>query len=120
MKKILAVLLCVLVVLPCCLPFAAAKGEKETEIEFTLDPNERYTDIIEVSDGDILNAVAKSEEDKNSDAKRTVYIAVLVAAFVVSVVVLVVTLKRVPDEKDIDISGTNQKKKDNKTENNEE
>ena len=120
MKKILAVLLCVLVLLPCCLPFAAAKKEKETEVEFTLDVNERYTNIIEVSDGDVLNSVAKADEDENSESKRIVYIAVLVTALVVSVVVLIVTLKRVPDEENVDISGTGKKRKEVKTEGNEE
>ena len=78
MKKILAVLLCVLVLLPCCLPFAAAKKEKETEVEFTLNLNERYTDIIEVSEGDIHANVGKV--DDNSESKRIVYIAVALCA----------------------------------------
>lgn len=118
MKKILAILLCVLVLLPCCLPFAAAKKEKETEVEFTLNLNERYTDIIEVSEGDIHANVGKV--DDNSESKRIVYIAVLVTALVVSVVILVVTLRRVPDEEDVDISGTGKKRKDHETEKSEE
>ncbi len=111
MKKALAVLICVLVLLPCCVSLASAKKEteKETEIEFTLDYNQRYTDIIEVSDGDILNSVADYNKE-NKESKRIVYIAVLVSALVVSVVILIVTLKRVPEEKDVDISGTGKKR----------
>ena len=114
MKKILAVVLCMLMLLPSCIPFAAAKKAKETEVEFTLNLSERYTDIIEVSEGDILAGVA--EKDENSESKRIVYIAVLVSALVVAVVILVVTLKRVPDEEDVDISGTGKKKKEDKEE----
>ena len=110
MKRVLALMLCLLVLLPFCVPFASAKKEKDTEIEFTLDLNERYTDIIEVSEGDIHANVGKTDAD-NTESKRIVYIAFLVSALVVSIVILVVTLKRVPDEESIDISGTNKKKK---------
>lgn len=113
MKKILAVVLCLLVLLPVCVPFASAKKE-ETEIEFTLDVNERYTDIIEVSEGDIHQNVGKTDDEKNSESKRIVYIAVLVAALVVSVIILIVTLKRVPAEEDVDISGTGKNRKPKK------
>lgn len=109
MKKLLAVVLCLLVLLPCCVPFASAKKEKETEVEFTLNLSERYTDIIEVSEGDIHDSVDKTDE--NTESKRIVYIAVLSSALVVSIVILIVTLKRVPAEEDIDISGTGKKKK---------
>ena len=119
MKKILAVALCLLVLLPSCIPFASAKKEKETEVQFTLDLSERYTDIIEVSEGDIHASVGKV--DDNSESKKIVYIAVLVTALIVSIVILIVTLKRVPDEEEVDISGTGKKKKDkNKDEDNEE
>ncbi len=119
MKKILAILLCVMVVFPCCLPFAAAKKETETqttEFKFTLDVNERYTDIKELDEDDIHNAVGKTEDEQKKESKRIIYISVLVAALVVSVVVLVVTLKRVPDEDEVDISGTGKKKVENKKE----
>jgi len=119
MKKILAILLCVLVILPCCLPFAAAKKEEKKEVEFTLDLNERYTDIVEVSEGDILYGVANNQKEDNT-SKRTVYIAVLVTALVISVIILIVTLRRVPDEDEVDISGTGKIRKDEKTEDNEE
>jgi hypothetical protein len=115
MKKILAVVLCLLVLLPCCVPFASAKKKAEDEVEFTLNLSERYTDILEVSEGDIHASVDKSDE--NTESKRIVYIALLSSALVVSIVILVVTLKRVPDEENIDISGTGKKKK---TENAEE
>lgn len=117
MKKILAVVLCLLMLLPSCIPFASAKKEKETEVQFTLDLNERYTDIIEVSEGDIYANVGKTGDD-NSESKRIVYIAILVTALVVAIVILIVTLKRVPDEEDVDISGTgkNRKTKEDKEE----
>ena len=78
-----------------------------TEFVLDIDVNERYTDIFDDKDGYVTE---KTEEEKESS--KTVYIAILCAALVVSVVILAVSLKRVPKEEDIDISGQNKIRKD--------
>lgn len=78
-----------------------------TEFVLDIDVNERYTDIFDDTDGYVTG---KTEEEKESS--KTVYIAILCAALVVSVVILAVSLKRVPKEEDIDISGQNKIRKD--------
>lgn len=78
-----------------------------TEFVLDIDVNERYTDIFDDTDGHVTE---KTEEEKESS--KTVYIAILCAALVVSVVILAVSLKRVPKEEDIDISGQNKIRKD--------
>ena len=115
MKKIISVLLCA-VFLFSAFSFSAfavkdnTETEKETETELVLeiDVNKRYTDIVEETDGLVTSA-----EDKKglSDNQKTVYIAILCAALAVSVVVLAVSLKKVPKEEDIDISGKKKAKK---------
>lgn len=116
MQKIISVLLCA-VFLFSAFSFSAfavkdnTETEKETELVLEIDVNKRYTDIVEETDGLVTSA-----EDKKglSDNQKTVYIAILCAALVVSVVILAVSLKKVPKEEDIDISGQNKIKKDNK------
>ncbi len=118
MKKIISVLLCVMLLLT-AFSFTAFAGEDKdktdetTEFVLEIDVNKRYTDFVEDTDG-----LVESTKDKKemTEGQRTVYIAVLVSALVVSVVVLVVSVKRVPKEADIDISGQNKKKKKAKEE----
>lgn len=113
MKKIISVLLCV-VFLFSAFSFNALGAKEEnkttetTEFLLELDINERYTDIDDDTDG----LFGDDEEGKGiTKGQKTVYIAVLVSALVVSVVILAVSLKRVPNEEDIDISGENKKRK---------
>ncbi len=102
-KKVLAVLFSVIVLFTMCAPVAFAVAE-EGELELTIDVNKRYTDIAEEAESDNLFLYGeKAEEEKN--AKRNTYIAVLSVALVIAVVILVLTLKRVPKEEDIDVSG---------------
>lgn len=112
MKKIISVLLCALLFLSNAsfTAFAGEKDEAEETTEFVLeiDVNQRYTDFVE--DGDALIGNLENENEM-TDGQKTVYIAVLVSALVVSVVILAVSLKRVPKEEDIDISGENKKRK---------
>lgn len=88
---------------------ATEKGATTETTEFVLDidVNERYTDIFDDTDG---NETEETDEEKGTG--KTVYIAILCAALVVSVVILAVSLKRVPKEEDIDISGQNKIRKD--------
>lgn len=118
MKKILAVAVCLLMLLPCCVPFASAKKESETEstsFVFEVNVNERYTDIIDATeDAEYYQFHNNEDEEKQAQTRRNTYIAVLISALVVSVIVLIVSLKRVPKEEDVDISGKNKIKKDKK------
>lgn len=117
MKKTLAVLLCVLI---CALPLSvnsfAAKETETTSFVFQVDVNERYTDIINATeDAEFYELFVDDEEEKQTKNNRSIYIAVLISALVISVVILAVSLKRVPKEDDIDISGRNKEKKDKKS-----
>lgn len=116
MKKIISVLLCaVLLFSVFSISVFASKEdtatEKETKFVLEIDVNKRYTDIVEETDGLVASAEEKKELSKN---QKTVYIAILCAALVVSVVILTVSLKKVPKEEDIDISGQNKIKKADK------
>ena len=124
MKKIIAVLLCA-VLISVAFSFSAFAVNDESETEQTtqqsvaqetelvleIDVNKRYTDIVENTDGLVTGLEDKKELSEN---QKTVYIAVLFAALAVSVVVLAVSVKKVPKEEDIDISGQNKTKKSNK------
>ncbi len=111
-KKFISVLLCALLLLSVFSFTVAGKEDEKTEetTEFVLeiDVNKRYTDFVEDSDGLIESTKNKKEM---TDGQKTVYIAVLVSALVVSVVVLAVSVKRVPKEENIDISGKSKTKK---------
>lgn len=113
MEKIISVLLSVILLIS-AFSFTAFAAKEKTEAEETtefvleIDVDKRYTDIVEASDG----MLEVTEEDKElTDNQKTVYIAVLVSALVISVVILAVSVKRVPKEEDIDISGNKKKKK---------
>ena len=115
MKKIISVLLCVILLFSAfsLSAFAAKENTKteETELVLEIDVNKRYTDIFDETDGMVTTMEEKKEL---SDNQKMVYIAILCAALVVSVVVLVVSLKKVPKEEDVDISGQKKVKKNNK------
>lgn len=103
MKKI-AVLICALLcLLPLSVGCVAAKEETAaTSFVFEVDVNERYTDIIDATeDEEFYKIYNKENEEKQAQTRRNTYIAVLVSALVVSVIVLVVSLKRVPKEDEI-------------------
>ena len=111
MKKIISVLLCVVVLMSMFSFSCFATNEDEetketTEFVLEIDVNKRYTNFANDADE------VQEQKEEESDGKKTVYIAVLCAALVVSVVILAVSLKKVPKEEDIDISGQNKIKKD--------
>jgi hypothetical protein len=103
MKKIIALTLCVLTLLTVTAPVCLA-AESDDEIMITLDVNERYTDISEMNEDDPY--LSKSEETLEKERNKKVYIAVLVILLVVSLGVLVYTLKKVPSEKEIEDKDT--------------
>ncbi len=108
MKKIVSVVVCVLLLVSAVSFSAFAKSEATETTEFVLeiDVNKRYTDIVDDT------SVSENEYGTEKGINKPVYIGVLVAALVVSVVILAVSLKKVPKEEDIDISGNNKIKKD--------
>lgn len=69
------------------------------EIEFTVDVNERYTDISYLDETNAYGEIINSEEDKELQSKKTIYIVVLSILLVISIVILVVTLKRAKEDK---------------------
>lgn len=85
---------------------AQTKKVETTEFVLEIDVNKRYTNFANEAEDEF------NEEKEEQNTKKTVYIAILSAALVVSVVILAVSLKRVPKEEDIDISGQNKIKKD--------
>lgn len=111
MKKFTAVLLCVLLLFS-AFSFSAMGAKEDEAVEETteyvleIDVNRRYTNFAN-DESDVSDENADSK--KMDDGQKTVYIAVLCAALAVSVVILAVSLKRVPKEEDIDISGQNKK-----------
>ena len=115
MKKIISVILCVLLLLgTVSLSCFAAKEEstETTKFVFEIDVNERYTDIIEATDDEAFYQFYSSDDDMvQAENNRRIYIAVLVSVLVVALVVLAVSVKKVPKEEDIDISGTNKKER---------
>ncbi len=69
------------------------------EFQFTVDVNERYTDISYVDETNALGEVISSEEDKDIESKKTVYITVLTVLLVISIIILVLTLKKAKEDK---------------------
>lgn len=84
-----------------------ALSAETTEFVLEFDVNKRYTDI-----SDDTQTEEENDGETLRDPKKTAYIAVLCAALAVAIVVLAVSLKRVPKEENIDISGkANEKSK---------
>ncbi len=95
-KKIMSFVLCIITLL-CVLTPSVCAETQEAEVELTLNPNKRYTDIFypdEVNDP-LLDLDEDLEEREN---KRDGYVAVLVVLLVVALGVLVYTLRKAPDE----------------------
>lgn len=111
MKKIIVTVICALMcLLPLTVGGIAAKETEETSFVFEVDVNQRYTDIIEATeDAEFYQLYNNEDEEKQAQANRNTYIAVLVAALVVSVVILIVSLKRVPKEDEITLEGESKK-----------
>ncbi len=110
-KKNFGVIIALIMLLGILSPCAIAA--KETDFQLTIDVNERYTDISETVEGEDLFGY-RQKEAKEKETKRATYIAVLAVALVAAVIVLVVTLRRVPKEEDIRIGDGDNKKEDKK------
>ncbi len=100
MKKILSVVLCVFVMLSIMAPVCFAD---ETDVELTINPNKRYTDISMIEDDPLLFEESQSKKETQD---RTTYIIILVVLLVAAIGVLIYTLKKVPSEKEIEDKDT--------------
>ncbi len=100
MKKIVSIILCVFVLFTVCAPACFAE---ELEFELTIDVNKRYTDISMMEDDPYLSQGSQAEKDEQN---KTLYIIILLVLLVISVCVLVFTLKKVPTEKEIEEKDT--------------
>lgn len=69
------------------------------DFEFPIDVNERYTDISYVDETNALGEVVTDEEEQDLENKKTIYIAVLSVLLVISIIILIVTLKRAKEDK---------------------
>lgn len=97
MKKIIALLLCLVALGSLCVT-ACAVTETETEAEFELeiDVEKRYTNISEMDDYHKTFLDVETKEEETKETNKMIYIGVLCVLLVVAVVILVVSLKRVP------------------------
>ena len=68
-----------------------------------------FTDIAEEAESDNLFLYGEKEEEEKN-VKRNTYVAVLSVALVIAIIILVITLRRVPKEEDIDVSGAEENK----------
>ena len=68
-------------------------------VELPIDVEERYTDITYLDETNVYGEVINAEEEQDLQTKKTVYIAVLSVLLVISIVILIVTLKRAKDDK---------------------
>lgn len=104
--KIISVILAVII----CIPFAslAVSAASETaassrgEFKLTVDVNKRETNIVEDENG-ILGLITDDSEKQQKEANKKIYIAVLSVLLVIAIIVLIVSLRRVPDEEDIEL-----------------
>lgn len=68
-------------------------------VELPIDVEERYTDITYLDETNVYGEVVNAEEEQELQTKKNVYIAVLSVLLVISIIVLIVTLKRAKDDK---------------------
>ncbi len=103
MKKVIALLLCLITLNSFCVVGYATTIEATTEFRLEIDVEKRYTDISEMDDYHkaFLDVVDETEDKK--DSRKMVYIAILSVLLVAAIVILVVSLKRVPSEEDGDL-----------------
>ena len=108
MKRIIAVILCVVLFFSVMVPVVAAEGTTEFQLE--INPENRYTDISEMDEYDKKIFANEIQETEQKDGNKIVYIVVLCVLLVVAIVVLIVSLKRVPPEESVDsVSDKNKK-----------
>ena len=92
------VLSIIFVIISCVLLFLVPVSASD-EFQFTVDVNERYTDISYVDETNALGEVISDEEDEAIESKKNTYIVILSVLLVVSVIILIVTLKKAKEDK---------------------
>jgi len=88
-----------ILVLIACISVFVTPVSASGEFEFPIDVNERYTDISYADETNALGEVVTDEEEHDLENKKTIYIAVLSVLLVISIIILIVTLKRAKDDK---------------------
>ena len=68
-------------------------------VELPIDVEERYTDITYLDETNVYGEVVNAEEEQELQTKKNVYITVLSVLLVISIIVLIVTLKRAKEDK---------------------
>lgn len=113
MKRIVAVLLCV--VSFCAMLIPAVAAEDTTKYKLEIKPENRYTNISEMDEYNKQIFGDEIEAGQEKEGNKIIYISVLCVLLVVAVVVLVVSLKRVPPEDGEDTAVDPDIKKKNKS-----
>lgn len=71
--------------------------------ELTINPNKRETDISFITDGLIGAATPGAQDSAKQQTNKKIWIGVLCVLLVIAVIVLIVSLRRVPDkDKELD------------------
>ncbi len=112
MKKCFSILIALIVLLGVLTPCTVAADE--ADFQLTIDVNERYTDISDTVEGEDVFGY-RTTQAKEKETRRATYIAILSVALVAAVIILIVTVRRVPKEDDIKI-GDGANKEENKKE----
>ncbi len=106
MKKIIAILLCLVTLGSFCVTACAVtQTEAPTEFELEIDVEKRYTNISEMDDYHKTFLDVETEEEETKESRKMIYITILCVLLVVAVVILVVSLKRVPPAEDEEAVG---------------
>ncbi len=100
MKKIVALLLCLVTLGSFCVTSYAATTEAATEFQLEIDVEERYTDISDMDDYHKTFLDVEEEEEEKKDSRTMISIVILSVLLVIAIIILIVSLKRVPAEDD--------------------
>ena len=88
-----------ILVLIACISVFVVPVSASGDFEFPIDVNERYTDISYVDETNVYGEVVTEEDTQELENKKTIYIAVLSVLLVISIIILIVTLKKAKDGK---------------------
>lgn len=100
MKKIIVLLLCVIPMFSLMVPVYAEEETSEFDFQLEIDVNKRYTDISEMDEYNEEFFQDAFEDEKIKESNKIIYIAILSVLLVIAVIVLIVSLRRVPDAED--------------------
>lgn len=76
----------------------AARPQGGGAFELTIDPNKRETDISFITDGLMGAAAPGAQDSAKQQLNKKIWVGVLCVLLVIAVIVLIVSLRRVPDK----------------------